>query len=992
MREPLFGPKALRKLCKDIEPTVMQREAADKWLDLLKADKLENEEPNYLRFANTILHDILGYDPESGHHKGNVEFVLDDSKGTALVCVEAKGTSTHDLFARQYRPNLAFDTPIHQALIYKGELGLKYAICTNYRKFILLTEKGSKQPHEFDFEDIRNDTSKLREFIGVFSKTRLEAGFVESLKTESEVEKQDLTDEFYSIYKNTRLMLIQEFEDSGASKQEAVKYAQTFLNRVTFILFARDTHLTDNKDIFTDVIVSLMQGYGITSNSKMVWSYITDSLFNGFNKGSEEPKLFGFNGGLFRERIPPDMKFYDLREVTFFDESARAKPILKNNAPVIRDNASPIIVNLLALASYDFQSEIPVSMLGHIFENSIQEIEKLLGMNTLKRKREGVFYTPEYVTKYICQNTILPYLSKSGNATDTVSLVTEYSNDLPLLERRLKDIRVLDPACGSGAFLIEAAHTLLEVHQEIWQRKTQANTADVNPLYDAVKEAEMQFVVRSNIYGIDINTQSTEIAKLSLFLLTASKDEKLPDLSNRLVTGNSVISDKSFDWEAVFPDVFSGNNPGFDVIIGNPPYVRHESLHNKDTMDIPQSVQLDLPEKFAIPNKSDLSSYFYYHSIGRLKRGGMLGFITSESWLHVDYGRMLQQFLLDNCNIDTILRPTFNVFTEADTKTVITILRHETPVSTNPVKMKLLDDWSDIQNHDAHIKSQGEFEVGNWMIYLHGDMPEPTIDLVRMTDAGLVQFGKKTGHNDFFVLTKEVIDEYGIPEEYRKPVISENIHSGLLSDLDAIKYFLDVNEVKGSLVKTKNGRRVMEYIKKGEAEKIPVIGGGECTVSEKSSVRTRNPWYSLKLSKPPSIFLARFGDRRMKVYENNGSFYALDRFITFTPKNKSHIEAILAFLMSSWFLLHQEKYGQGHGGGLLEFPTKDYKRAPVPDFNTMSENDVNRMKKAWLAYRDDFDMKKLDGVVLGILGFNESKQTAIKNELKMFVGRRTRKV
>lgn len=100
----------------------------------------------------------------------------------------------------------------------------------------------------------------------------------------------------------------------------------------------------------------------------------------------------------------------------------------------------------------------------------------------------------------------------------------------------------------------------------------------------------------------------------------------------------------------------------------------------------------------------------------------------------------------------------------------------------------------------------------------------------------------------------------------------------------------------------------------------------------------------------------------------------------------------MAFFTSSWFLLHQEKYGQGHGGGALEFPAKDYKIAPVPDFKKMSEKDMNKMKNVWLAYRGDFDQEKLDGMMLRILGFNESEHAVIKNELKTFVDKRTRKV
>ena len=186
----------------------------------------------------------------------------------------------------------------------------------------------------------------------------------------------------------------------------------------------------------------------------------------------------------------------------------------------------------------------------------------------------------------------------------------------------------------------------------------------------------------------------------------------------------------------------------------------------------------------------------------------------------------------------------------------------------------------------------------------------------------------------------------------------------------------------------------MKYIKMGESTSVTPKKGADrvqCMISELPSVSSHNPWYSLKLKTPPPIFLGRFAEERMKMYENNGSFYARDNFAYLTPNNHTHVHAVLAYLSSSWFSLYLEKNGHAAGGGALQFLTGDYKRSPVPDFTKISKHDMARMTKAWLAYRDDFDRKRLDGVVLDVLGFTEHERIQIITELDLAIRTRTGK-
>ena len=952
--------------------TDAQRNAIKEWCRVIKQRSEVGERGLYGEFQRCVLEDLLDYDRNSIYltPNKNVDSKETDFKikgETASIFIEAKELNTK-LDEKQYRANERHETPIAQLWDYMNNTDppIEYGICTNYVDFWLFTRtEGKNKTHKFSLKDALDNDDKLREFIWAFNIT-ITNNLVSKLHAESIKYDQDITERFYKLFHDTRTRMIKEFSDGDPDAEDAAtSTVQTFLNRIVFVFFAEDLKLADRRMV--DAINDALRNS--TSTSSFAYDTILN-LFDSYNKGRDD--IPEFNGGLFERQID--------RNVRFLDHDTNG-------------NASQIITNILEMGTYNFETELTVNILGHIFEQSISDLDR---DGKDERKSEGIYYTPDQITEHICNSTIVPYLSKSGTVTNARDLVDEYAGELDVLNAKLRSIRVLDPACGSGAFLVKAVETILEIHRLVWEAR---GTRTLDKWVDATMIRE---IILQNIYGVDKSADSVGITKLALFLKTAQKGKKLPSLDGNIKVGNSLIRDKSvvsnaLDWEAEFPDVVNSIDPddfGFDVIIGNPPYIRQEALVEfKPHMQLPNPNNLGTVN-FKIPAKADLSSYFYYHSVNLLKDGGRLGFITSDSWMHMKYGHSQQRFFLDHSTINSLLRTVSNVFDDAQTKTAIITLTRSAPDPLNSVSILLADNPHDMETVKEQKVPQSNMAVGNWNLLFMEQEYEPRVDMVSLGSTGQLKRGTTTGCNKFFVLTHDVIAEYNIPRKYTKPLFHKNIHGGLLQNSDATVRALDVRESKGSLAKTESGRKVLKYIETGETTMVEPgksVNKTPRPISKLSTPAARNPWYSVKWNPPAPIFLGRFSHKYMKMYENNGRFYALDNCACFTPNDLNHAHAFLSYFMSSLFLLQLERHGHEAGGGALQLHMHNYVAARAPDFNAMPEKDVNRMKRAWLDYREDFDREKLDGVVLDALGFDESERQEIREKLEEKIKARVEK-
>ena len=390
-----------------------------------------------------------------------------------------------------------------------------------------------------------------------------------------------------------------------------------------------------------------------------MWDRLNE-LFRFMDKGSEIRGIGAFNGGLFKENLR-HLEIRDfIEDLSFFDDCYKKWKFeekydeMTNLLGEYKDKLNPIYKNLLVISSFDFGSELSVNILGHIFENSIGDIEELKeeidkDKTKEKQKKDGIFYTPEYITDYICRITILPYLSIGGNANNIHELIKEYENgnNLTELDRKLKEIKIIDPACGSGAFLNKSVDVLFEIHQALHD-SMYANDDSLDQYFDSLESRKQ--IISDNIYGVDINEESVEITKLSLFLKLASntgitKGFKLPNLDKNIRCGNSLIDDekivetKAFNWKEEFKEIF--DNGGFDIVVGNPPYGAKLPKEEKDFLN-----------KNYIKGGSETAISFIKMSKDKLlKSKGRLGFIIPKAFTYASNYNSIQADVLKNIEL-----------------------------------------------------------------------------------------------------------------------------------------------------------------------------------------------------------------------------------------------------------------------------------------------------------------------------------------------------
>ncbi len=608
-------------------------------------DILHLKEENYQEgFLREIFVQALGYTirPDLNYNLTTEYKNLTDSKkadgaiiknNSALGVIELKSAKIFNL-----------DTIKNQAFNYKNnQPDCRYVITSNFHYLRFYIDNATEY-EEFDLFEMCNDktygSTDFKLLYLILSKESIFNDIPLKMKDETKFHEESISDRFYKDYKLFKDAIFENLVKNNLhlDKLTLFKKSQKLLDRFLFVFFAEDCGLCPPNSVQKIIdqwkILKANDAYTpLYSRFQKLFNYLD------IGKKFETFEFPAYNGGLFK----PD-SLLDNENVTIDDA------ILLEHCP--------------KLSTYDFNTDIDVNILGHIFEHSLNEIEEmereltlanletLPKLTTSKRKKDGIFYTPKYITDYIVENTIgrlckekqaeltLPNFQTLAklNKTENKILFAKYQE----YKKWLFSLKILDPACGSGAFLNAALDFLINEHKQVDEQISNL-TRDKIPLFDTDKT-----ILEQNIFGVDINEESVEITKLSLWLRTAKKDRKLSDLNENIKCGNSLIDnkeiagEKAFDWNAEFAEIMK--NGGFDVVIGNPPYVGEKG--NKDVF---RPLQKAFKEKYT--KNADLIYFFFFKAIDLLKNNGLASFISTNYFLTADSAEILRNELKTKTSI-----------------------------------------------------------------------------------------------------------------------------------------------------------------------------------------------------------------------------------------------------------------------------------------------------------------------------------------------------
>ena len=621
-----------------------------------------------------------------------------------------------------------------------------------------------------------------------------------------------VTKEFFETYKEVLSAVKNDLvKQRKTVEQTAHAFTQQLLNRLMFLYFVQKKGWLNKDPCFIkNLWVKYEQLRSINDNFYEAW--IEPLFFYSFNKKPIPPKY----------DLPK--KFVEIYgKMPFLNGGLFTRNELDDVGLKVKDSHMRLIIEgLLERFNFTIREDLPFDvevavdpeMLGKVYESLVLEEE---------RGKSGIFYTPRIEVDFMCRQAIIEYLVETtGIPYDTViSFVwAEPTAETPEVGREelriirdaLWNVKIVDPACGSGAFLVGIMHVLFDFYRRI--------AAEFGEVVDEFEIKRR--IIQENLFGVDIKPWAIRVAELRLWLtLIVDVDESkidlyskplLPNLTFKLRVGDSLVQElagkqlsvramynrlplgvrgalqeliqlkrdyyynkgntdisgrirekeveilgniikdrlneievklktlagvqqrfatavsaskeeegrnqekqkletereelettlnalkeaRKFFWEIDFPEVFA--NGGFDIVIGNPPYVRQELIApanlplEKQTTEVRQnykekvakSVEVHWGSDFRRDMKSDFYVYFFYHSFSLLKPGGTFCFITSNSWLDIAFGFEFQRFLLRNMEIkavyDNLAKRTF---AESDINTVISVFKRPASMATS---------------------------------------------------------------------------------------------------------------------------------------------------------------------------------------------------------------------------------------------------------------------------------------------------------------------
>lgn len=816
----LFNARLIKRSASAEPVPAEHQQLLSDWADTIRNGSIRQHKEQQIRgaFTQKFFVELLGYRAfgSAAHYtladenfigKGRADVVLGHfgpQVNEVLVPAELKGADTPNLDLMM--PG-RYKSPVQQAWEYAMDLpNAKFLLLSNMLEIRLYAVGHTRRVYErFDILELAESPFQYQRLMLLLGVDNLLGGRTLALLNESgQIEKQ-ITRELYADYKRWRIQIITALAHANDLAPGAlITPAQKLLDRILFVAFAQQRGLLP-----ADTLKSVHKGDGWVILPK--YDHYK-ALFRAVDKGLPERNIPPYNGGLFA----PDAVLDTL---------------------TVPNAACDVFMEF---GKYDFGGEVSVNVLGHIFEQSITDLEQLkeladTGAFTLEavskqaeqtkastavsgaRKDHGIVYTPEFITAFILDQTLGKTIE--SRRADCVSSYQNGSNSdgIPIWRKptpeekkyatkalaqpervvelifwrawlvELTSIKVCDPACGSGAFLVAAFDVLLAEYAIVNDQIT-AITGSME-VFNADKE-----ILNSNLFGVDLNAESIEITKLSLWLKTAKHGKPLESLEANLRVGNSLVSSadgglevdsKAFDWTAAFPDIVARG--GFDVIVGNPPYVRMERIKH---------VKPYLEKRYAVASdRADLYCYFFELALRLLRNGtsgGRIGFISSSTFFKTGSGQNLRNYLLANAQIETVVDfGDLQVFEGVTTYPAILVMRRcgapngDESLRFWSVKNEIPKKFGEAFVECAQTMVQGKLNAQSWQF--EGDalsnlrtklrQGHPTLkDVYGAPCRGIV-----TGLNEAFVLTRAE----------RDALLAQDTHSA-----DLLKPFLEGKDIK----------------------------------------------------------------------------------------------------------------------------------------------------------------------------------------------------
>lgn len=912
--------------------------------------KNSKEEQYQAKFLDELFVNILDYtlNPKPNF---NITTEFKNQKGAgkadgailkenqAIGVIELKGTNTKDLESIRKQ---AFDYKANQK-------GCVYVITSNFEKLRFYINDATEFL-EFNLFQLAPEEFALMHLC--LQKDNILSNLPLTIKEASLVEEEKITKQFYNDYSVFKRELFRDLVKRNAKrlKAEAVtssvvemsqeanelksleknvklslfKKSQKLIDRFLFVFFAEDRELLPANS--TIQILDKWKADIDFGDERPLYD-LFKQYFNFLDQGrkgtSSRAEIYAYNGGLFK----PDGILDNLK----IDDELLYKHTYK-------------------LAKYDFSSQVDVNILGHIFENSLNEIESVnaeieggeFDKQKSKRKKDGVFYTPKYITKYIVENTVGKLCQEKKEALGfkeeayfEVKKGTHQNTKKQLLEvldsyrEWLLQITICDPACGSGAFLNQALDFLIKEHRYIDELKAKALGGGL-----ILSDIE-NTILENNIYGVDLNEESVEIAKLSLWLRTAQPRRKLSDLSSNIKCGNSLIDsktvagDKAFNWQEQFPHIFK--NGGFDVVIGNPPYVRAELLTN----------YLGYFEKnySVYHSASDLFAYFYELGSKIIKLDGLMGFI-SNTFDKTTAGKVLREYISNKTRLVEYIDFTeVQIFEGATTYPVIIILdRNEK--KNNSFKYIKIPKASqskviDIDNHLNIEVLQKSLEPNSWSFLSVGkaNVLNKILQHTNLREKyGKCYYGVKTALNDAFIINNDWSFS-----EHIKPI---------LEGKEIKKWNVEKVQQKLILFKSKWTNEIYAN-KLSEDEKLeslakdfPEIFNHLLPLKERAIKRydKGDYWWELRncayydLFDKPKIIFPNLQNTNKFCFDSSGTF--VNAPAVFLPVDS---KALLCILNSKIVWEFLKSICVVRSGGYIEVKPQYFEQIPIPEIKNESE-------------------------------------------------------